>query len=135
MFYRQRGYTNDLLEFFRSRGRLRDSFQYLTSVGKVEQAVLLAPFEEMKASIRIKDLNRMQQLLLISDLRKTQGSCRPVYADSTHQHARPGMDELWDALCRNLMSKSLIMNSHPGQQVENDIDGFADTRCYLDIIV
>lgn len=135
MFYRQRGYTNDLLEFFRSRGRLRDAFQYLTSIGKVEQAVLLAPFEEMKASISIRELNRMQQLLLISDLRKTQGSCRPVYADSTHQHARPGMDELWDALYRDLMSKALITTANAGQQVDNNIDGFAETRRYLDIIV
>ena len=135
MFYRQRGYTEDLLEFFRSRDRLGDAFWYLTSIGMVEQAVLLAPFEEMKASIPIKELNQMQQLLLISDLRETKGTHRPKYADSTHQHARPGMEELWDALYRDLMSKTLLATVIAGQQEDNDIDGFTETRRYLDIIV
>ena len=135
MFYRQRGYTKELLGFFRSRGKLRDAFQYLTSVGEVEQAVLLTPFEEMKSSIHIKELNRMQQLLLISDLRRTKDTRRPVYADSTHQHARPGMDKLWDALYRDLMLKTLVTTVNVGEQVDSNIDGFAGTRCYLDIIV
>ena len=135
MFYRQHGYTNDYLEFFRSRGRLRDAFQYLTSIGKVEQAVLLAPFEEMKTSIPIKELNRMQQILLISDLRSAQGTHRPVYADPTHQHARPEMGELWDALYRDLMSKTLVTTVDVGQQAGNNIDGFTQTQRYIDIIV
>lgn len=136
MFYRQRGYTNELLEFFLSRGRLRDAFQYLTSVGEVKRALLLAPFEEIKASIPIIELNQMQQLLLINDLRSTQGSHRPEYADPTHQHAQPGMDQLWDALYKDLMLKTLIMTVDVDQKVDNnDIDGFTDAQRYLDIIV
>ena len=135
MFYHQQGYMNGLLEFFRSRGRLRDAFQYLISIGKAEQAVLLAPFKEMKASIPTRELNRVQQILLISDLRNTQGTHRPIYADPTHPHARPGMDELWDALYRDLMLKTLITISGADQKMDNDIEGFADTRRYLDIIV
>lgn len=135
MFYHQQGYMSGLLEFFRSRGRLRDAFQYLISIGKIEQAVLLAPFEEMKASIPIGELNRVQQMLLISDLRSTQATHRPAYADPTHPHARPGMDELWDALYRDLMLKVLITTADAGQQVDGDIEGFAESRRFLDIIV
>lgn len=133
LFYRQRGYTDDLLELFHSGGRIRDAFHYLTSLGKVKEAVLLAPFEEMKASIPTVELNRMQQLLLISDIRTTKDGKAPVYADPSHPHARPGMDLLWDALYRGLKTWTRVEKLTV--QGDNDIDGFAGTIPYLDIIV
>lgn len=133
LFYRQRGYTNDLLELFHSSGRTKDAFHYLTSLGKVKEAVLLAPFEEMKACIPAVELNRMQQLLLISDIRSTKDGEAPVYADPSHPHARPGMDSLWGALYRGL--KTWMRVEKLTAQSDYDIDGYAGTIPYMDIIV
>ncbi|KAF8420242.1 hypothetical protein EV426DRAFT_566796 [Tirmania nivea] len=133
LFYRQRGYTNELLELFRSSGRTKDAFHYLTSLGKVKEAVLLAPFEEMKASIPTVELNRMQQLLLISDIRSTQDGKAPVYADLAHPHARPGMDLLWGALYRALKTWTRVENLTVPS--DSSIDGFPGTIPYMDIIV
>ncbi|KAF8453351.1 hypothetical protein BGX38DRAFT_417317 [Terfezia claveryi] len=133
LFYRQRGYTDDLLELFRSSGRTKDAFHYLTSLGRVKEAVLLAPFEEMKACIPTAELTRMQQLLLISDLRSTKDGKAPVYADPSHPHARPGMDSLWDALYRGLKTWTRVEKLTA--QSDYDIDGYAGTMPYMDIIV
>ena len=133
LFYRQRGYTNELLELFRSSGRTKDAFHYLTSLRKVKEAVLLAPFEEMKACIPTVELTRMQQLLLISDIRSTKDGKAPVYADPSHPHARPGMDLLWDALYRGL--KTWMRVEKLTTQADYDIDGYAGTIPYMDTIV
>ena len=134
MFYRQRGYTENLLEFFLSRDRLKDAFDYLISIGEVKKAVLLAPPEEMEANIPPRELDRVQQLLLISDLRNPEGT-RPEYADPAHRLARPGMDKLWDALYGDLMFKTLVTDANIDQQMDDDIDSFASIQRYLDIIV
>lgn len=133
LFYRQRGYTNDLLELFRSNGRIKDAFHYLTSLGKVEEAVLFAPFAEMKASIPSVELNLMQKLLLISDIRSTKDGKAPIYADPTHPHARPGMDVLWDALYRGLKTWTRVEDLTT--KADYNIDGFTVNMPYMDIIV
>lgn len=133
MFYRQRGYTSDLLELFRLRGRTKDAFHYLTSVGKVKEAVLLAPLEEMKESIPITEIRRMQQLLLISDLRATTDGNPPDYADPSHANAAPGMDQLWHALYRGLRYGIRVEKSI--KPTDKDIDGYIDTKPYLDFMV
>ncbi|KAF8453554.1 hypothetical protein BDZ91DRAFT_749021 [Kalaharituber pfeilii] len=134
MFYRQRGYTEDLLDLFRSQNRIKDAFQYLASIGKVTEAVLFAPFDDMKSQIPLNELNRMQQVLLISDLRTTIDGKHPVYALKHHPRARPGMDLLWDALYRKL-TYMLRLDKHAVKREDQDLDGYGDTQEYLNIIV
>ncbi|KAF8460896.1 hypothetical protein BDZ91DRAFT_737945 [Kalaharituber pfeilii] len=133
MFYRQRGYTEDLLDLFRSQNRIKDAFQYLTSIGKVTEAVLFAPFDDMKSQIELRELSRMQQLLLISDLRTTIDGKSPVYALEHHPCARPGMNLLWDALYRRL-TYLLRLNKSALKREDYFIDGYAGTKEYLDIV-
>ena len=133
MFYRQRGYTKELLELFQSRGRVKDGFFYLTSIGRVKDAVLLAPFSQLEACIPRRELLRMQQLLLISDLRATKDGEPPVYADPNSPDGRPGMDVLWDALYRTLQTFTREQKLRKPSDIE--IDGFVATEPYVDIIV
>lgn len=133
LFYRQRGYTKELLELFASKERTKDAYVYLISIGKLREAVLLAPFDVMKASIPTNELTRMQQLLLISDLRATKTGKSPVYADDSHPHARPGLDILWDALYRSLKNSTRIEAA--SRLSDNEIEGYIETKPYIDIIV